>query len=406
MARTERVEFTGSQGDTLAARMEWPAGTPRAYAVFAHCFSCSKDIFAANRIARQLAAHGYAVLRFDFTGLGHSEGDFANTNFSSNVEDLLAAARFVESEYAPPDLLIGHSLGGAAVIAAASALPGIRAVATLGAPSDAAHVAHQFGDSIDKIEDEGIAEVSLGGRPFTIKRQFLEDIQGHTLEDTLANLRKPLLIAHSPTDATVGIDNASRLFLAAKHPKSFVSLDGADHLLTREEDAVFAADIIASWAQKYVDAPRRRPAPKAKPGVVIVSETGAGKYENWIVANGHVSLAGEPPSVGGTGNGPTPYDLLSASLGACTSMTLRMYADRKAWPIDDILVEVTHAKDHAADCEACVEGQDVKVDIFERTIRVKGALDEEQRGRLLEIADKCPVHKSLHSPVVVRTRLA
>lgn len=406
MARTERVEFTGSQGDRLAARMEWPAGTPRAYAVFAHCFSCSKDIFAANRIARQLAAHGYAVLRFDFTGLGHSEGDFANTNFSSNVEDLLAAARFVESEYAPPDLLIGHSLGGAAVIAAAGALPGIRAVATLGAPSDAAHVAHQFGDSIDKIEDEGIAEVSLGGRPFTIKRQFLEDIQGHTLEDTLANLRKPLLIAHSPTDATVGIDNASRLFLAAKHPKSFVSLDGADHLLTREEDAVFAADIIASWAQKYVDAPRRRPAPKAKPGVVIVSETGAGKYENWIVANGHVSLAGEPPSVGGTGNGPTPYDLLSASLGACTSMTLRMYADRKAWPIDDILVEVTHAKDHAADCEACVEGQDVKVDIFERTIRVKGALDEEQRGRLLEIADKCPVHKSLHSPVVVRTRLA
>lgn len=406
MARTERVEFTGSQGDRLAARMEWPAGTPRAYAVFAHCFSCSKDIFAANRIARQLAAHGYAVLRFDFTGLGYSEGDFANTNFSSNVEDLLAAARFVESEYAPPDLLIGHSLGGAAVIAAASALPGIRAVATLGAPSDAAHVAHQFGDSIDKIEDEGIAEVSLGGRPFTIKRQFLEDIQGHTLEDTLANLRKPLLIAHSPTDATVGIDNASRLFLAAKHPKSFVSLDGADHLLTREEDAVFAADIIASWAQKYVDAPRRRPAPKAKPGVVIVSETGAGKYENWIVANGHVSLAGEPPSVGGTGNGPTPYDLLSASLGACTSMTLRMYADRKAWPIDDILVEVTHAKDHAADCEACVEGQDVKVDIFERTIRVKGALDEEQRGRLLEIADKCPVHKSLHSPVVVRTRLA
>lgn len=405
MARTERVEFTGSQGDTLAARMEWPAGTPRAYALFAHCFSCSKDIFAANRIARQLAAHGYAVLRFDFTGLGHSEGDFANTNFSSNVEDLLAAARFVESEYAAPALLIGHSLGGAAVIAAASALPGIRAVATLGAPSDAAHVAHQFSASIDEIEQEGIAEVSLGGRPFTIKRQFLEDIKGHTLEDTLANLRKPLLIAHSPTDATVGIDNASRLFLAAKHPKSFVSLDGADHLLTREEDAVFAADIIASWAQKYVDTPQRRPAPKAKPGVVIVSETGAGKYENWIVANGHVSLAGEPPSVGGTGNGPTPYDLLSASLGACTSMTLRMYADRKAWPIDDIIVEVTHAKDHAADCEACVEGQDVKVDIFERTIRVKGALDEEQRGRLLEIADKCPVHKSLHSPVVVRTRL-
>lgn len=405
MARTERVEFTGSQGDTLAARMEWPAGTPRAYALFAHCFSCSKDIFAANRIARQLAAHGYAVLRFDFTGLGHSEGDFANTNFSSNVEDLLAAARFVESEYAAPALLIGHSLGGAAVIAAASALPGIRAVATLGAPSDAAHVAHQFSASIDEIEQEGIAEVSLGGRPFTIKRQFLEDIKGHTLEDTLANLRTPLLIAHSPTDATVGIDNASRLFLAAKHPKSFVSLDGADHLLTREEDAVFAADIIASWAQKYVDTPQRRPAPKAKPGVVIVSETGAGKYENWIVANGHVSLAGEPPSVGGTGNGPTPYDLLSASLGACTSMTLRMYADRKAWPIDDIIVEVTHAKDHAADCEACVEGQDVKVDIFERTIRVKGALDEEQRGRLLEIADKCPVHKSLHSPVVVRTRL-
>ena len=406
MASTVRVEFTGSQGDTLAARMEWPSGTPLGYAIFAHCFSCSKDIFAANRIARQLASHGYAVLRFDFTGLGHSDGDFANTNFSSNIDDLVAAARYLEAEHEAPSLLIGHSLGGAAVIAAAGDLPSVKAVATLGAPSDAQHVKHQFIDSVEQIEREGVAEVSLGGRPFTIKKHFLEDIQGHTLEHALANLRRPLLIAHSPTDATVGIDNASRLFVAAKHPKSFVSLDGADHLLTREEDAVFAADMIASWARKYLEAPVRRAPPKAKPGVVVVSETGAGKYENWVVANGHVSLAGEPPSVGGAGNGPTPYELLSASLGTCTSMTLRMYADRKGWPVDDILVEVSHAKDHAEDCEACVEGAEVKVDIFERTLRVTGDLDAEQRSRLLEIADKCPVHKSLHSPVVVRTKLA
>ncbi|MBO6797124.1 bifunctional alpha/beta hydrolase/OsmC family protein [Maricaulis sp.] len=406
MASTVRVEFTGSQGDALAARMEWPAGTPLGYAIFAHCFSCSKDIFAANRIARQLAGHGYAVLRFDFTGLGHSEGDFANTNFSSNIDDLVAAARFLENEYEAPSLLIGHSLGGAAVIAAASALPSVKAIATLGAPSDAEHVKHQFIDRVEEIEREGVAEVSLGGRPFTIRKHLLEDIQGHTLENALASLRRPLLIAHSPVDATVGIDNASRLFLAAKHPKSFVSLDGADHLLSREEDAVFAADMIASWAGKYLAAPARRAPPRAKPNTVVVSETGAGKYENWVVANGHVSLAGEPPAVGGTGNGPTPYELLSASLGTCTSMTLRMYADRKGWPIDDILVEVIHAKDHAEDCETCVEGRDVKVDIFERTIRVKGNLNAEQHGRLLEIADKCPVHKSLHSSVVVRTKLA
>ena len=281
----------------------------------------------------------------------------------------------------------------------------MKAVATIGAPADADHVTHQFADSLDAIARDGKAEVSLSGRPFTIKKQFLDDIAGRTLEDAAAALRRPLLILHAPTDQIVGIDNASRLFRAAKHPKSFISLDDADHLLRGERDAFYAADVITAWATRYGLAPAPA-APRPDPsGGVVVRETGRGRFENHVVDGDHVLLADEPVSVGGFDAGPSPYGYLNIALATCTSMTLRMYADRKGWPLERITVTTSHTKGHAEDCEACVEGQERTVDIFEREIVLEGALDADQKARLLEIADKCPVHRTLHSPVVVRTRL-
>lgn len=405
MTQSRRVEFAGALGETLAARLDLPNGQPRAFALFAHCFSCSKDILAASRIARRLTASGFAVLRFDFTGLGQSEGDFANTNFSSNIADLIAAAGYLEAEFEAPALLIGHSLGGAAVIAAAGKLPSVRAVATIGAPADAAHVTHQFAADLAAIERDGVANVELAGRPFTLKKQFLDDIADHKVDAAAAGLRRPLLLLHAPTDAIVGIDNASRLFQAAKHPKSFVSLDDADHLLGDAKDALYAADTIAAWAGRYVPEARSEPPAAAGEGVVVVRETGGGRFENHVVVGDHVMLADEPASVGGLDAGPSPYGYLSAALGACTSMTLRMYANRKGLPLDRVTVSTGHHKGHAEDCADCVDGQERHVDIFEREITLEGELDGDQKARLLEIADKCPVHRTLHSPVVVRTRL-
>jgi uncharacterized OsmC-like protein/pimeloyl-ACP methyl ester carboxylesterase len=403
MARTERVEFEGAFGDRLSARLERPAGVAQGYAIFAHCFSCSKDIFAASRISRRLAQLGLAVLRFDFTGLGQSDGDFANTNFSSNIQDLIAAGRFLESQYQAPALLVGHSLGGAAVIAAALEMPSVKAVATIGAPADAEHVQCQFSEDVDTIRTEGIAEVSLGGRAFTIKKQFLDDIEGRTLEDSVAALKRPLLIAHSPTDETVSVDNASRLFLAAKHPKSYLSLDQADHLLRGDVPARHAADVIASWAARYVGGDELVPPRAARNGGVVVAETGRGRFENHVVVGDHEMLADEPESVGGAGAGPTPYQYLNAALGSCTAMTIRLYAARKKWPLKRVEVTLHHEKDHADDCVACAEGEARKVDIIERSVLLEGDLSVEQRARLLEIADRCPVHRTLNSPVVIRT---
>lgn len=403
MARSEKIEFDGAFGDRLAARLERPSGVPRAYALFAHCFSCSKDILAATRIAQRMARQGIAVLRFDFTGLGHSEGEFANTNFSSNIEDLVRAADFLADEYQAPSLIIGHSLGGAAVIAAAHRIASVRAVVTIGAPADADHVRRQFAAKIDEIETEGVAEVSLAGRPFRIRKQFLDDIEGRSLETAAASLKKPILIAHSPIDETVGIDNATRLFVAAKHPKSFLSLDHANHLLSGKDDARHVADVIAAWANRYAAEDRLPDPPRAVPQGVVVQETRQGKFQNWVVDGDDVGLTDEPESYGGLDSGPTPYGMLSASLGACTSMTIRMYADRKKWPLERVTVTVRHHKDHAEDCEHC-EDEARKVDIFERSIRLEGALDGDQIVRLMEIADRCPVHRTLHEPVVVRTQ--
>ncbi|HYD63542.1 MAG TPA: alpha/beta fold hydrolase [Noviherbaspirillum sp.] len=250
----QRTEFTGADGQKLAARLDTPDGEIRAVALFAHCFTCGKDIFAASRIAQALTEHGIAVLRFDFTGLGASEGEFANTNFSSNLADLVAAANHLRATLRAPDILIGHSLGGAAVLAAAADIPEARAVVTVGAPSDPSHVTGLFRDHLDRIQEEGEAEVQLAGRPFKIKRQFLIDAQEQKLSGKIAQLRRALLVMHSPRDTTVGIENALHIFTAAKHPKSFISLDDADHLLTRKSDAVYVANLIAAWSERYVQA--------------------------------------------------------------------------------------------------------------------------------------------------------
>jgi uncharacterized OsmC-like protein/alpha/beta superfamily hydrolase len=408
MTTSEKVSFPGALGETLAARLDLPDGPPRAYALWAHCFSCTKDVFAASRVARSLTENGIAVLRFDFTGLGASEGDFANTNFSSNVGDLVAAADWMRDNLEAPAMLLGHSLGGAAVLVAAAKVPEAKAVITIGAPADVAHVAHNFQESIEEIEAKGEAEVLLVGRPFRIKKQFLDDIRAQNVEAAVASLKKALLIFHSPVDATVGIDNAAAIYGAAKHPKSFVSLDNADHLLSRKEDAEYVAGVIAAWARRYVcleDAPASRIAPQAEAGTVVVEETGQGRFQNAVSVGGrHVLLADEPVDVGGTDTGPGPYDFLLTALGACTAMTIRMYADLKKLPLTKVRVTLTHDKIHAEDCADC-ETKVGKLDRIVRDLHFEGDLSDEQKAKLLEIADKCPVHKTLHSEIVEESRL-
>lgn len=404
--RSEKVHFPGSQGGLLAARLELPAGRPAAFALFAHCFTCSKDVFAASRISRDLAERGIAVLRFDFTGLGSSEGDFANTNFSSNVEDIRAAADYLRRDHQAPALLVGHSLGGAAVLAAAAHVPEATAVATINAPCDPAHVQHLFSAATPEIEARGEAQVVLAGRPFLIRRQFLEDIAEQRMREAIAGLGKALLVFHGPRDATVSVENARRIFEAAQHPKSFVSLDEADHLLTRPADAVYVASVLSAWAARYIGA--EAPAPAATeplpPGVVEVAEDGTGRFAQAVAVGSHRLHADEPASFGGDDTGPSPYEWLVAGLGACTSMTLRLYADRKQWPLERVRVRLKHDKIHAQDCREC-ETKTGQLDSIEREIELVGPLDETQRQRLLEIANRCPVHRTLHSEVLVRTQL-
>jgi putative redox protein len=410
--RFEKLIFPGSQGATLAARLELPEGEPIAYVLFAHCFTCTKDIFAAGRIAEGLARHGIAVLRFDFTGLGASEGDFAHTNFTSNTQDLVRAAAFLREHYQAPKILIGHSLGGAAVLAAAGEIPEAVAVATIGAPADPGHVAHLFTEALSEIEAKGEAEVHLAGRPFRIKKQFLDDIARQNTAAKLAHLDKALIVFHAPRDQIVGIENARAIFDAARHPKSFISLDDADHLLTRRADAIYVADLLAAWASRYMGAGMAATvsAPAGgEPGTVVVAEAGAdparGRLAQEIRVGRHRLPADEPVAAGGTDTGPNPYDLLLAALGACTSMTLRLYADHKGWPLEKVSVQLRHDKIHAADCAEC-ETREGKIDRIVRVIELEGPLDAAQRGRLLEIAEKCPVHRTLHSGISILSRLA
>jgi len=411
-ARIERITFPGSQGGELAARLDLPAGPPRAFALFAHCFTCGKDIHAASRIANALTDAGFGVLRFDFTGLGMSDGEFANTDFTSNTDDLIAAADWLRRAHRAPQVLIGHSLGGSAVLTVAGSIPEVRAVATIGAPSSPEHVTGVFAESLSEIEESGAADVCLGGREFTIRQAFVDDLRSHVVTDRVATMRAALLVLHSPVDNTVGVEHAAEIFLAARHPKNFVSLDGADHLLSAPADASFASAMIGTFASRYiVDESGALAAPRAT-APVVVAETSQGAFLNHVVVGRHRLLADEPESVGGYDAGPSPYDFLGAALGACTSMTLRMYADRKQLPLDQVTVEVAHGKVHADDCTECADkeqlaGRSGMIDRFERVIHIVGDdLTAADRAKLLTIADKCPVHRTLESASSIVTRLA
>ncbi len=403
--RREKINFTGHDGSTLAGLAEYPEGSITSYALFAHCFTCGKDIAAASRIARALASRGIAVLRFDFTGLGNSDGDFANTNFSSNVQDLIAAANYMREFMGAPSIVIGHSLGGTAVLKAAKDIAQAKGIVTIGAPATAQHVAKQFKCDIDRISELGEAEVDLAGRTFTIKKQFIDDINAQGV-DHVRSLKKALLVFHSPIDTVVSISEAEKIYHAAKHPKSFISLDTADHLLSKSTDASYVAAMIASWAEKYIEEgqqPAEKTVPVAK-GEVRVEERNH-VFTQCVRSDSHEWLADEPTAMGGNNSGPDPYEHLLAALGACTSMTLRMYANRKKWPLEHVSVELQHGRSHGEDCEHC-DDEHQQVDVIRRQIRLDGDLDEDQRVRLLEIADRCPVHKTLHNKIVVETSVA
>ncbi len=409
--KSQKVEFEGAFGDKLAARLELPDVPLRATAIFAHCFTCSKDVVAASRISRALAKKGVAVLRFDFTGLGGSDGDFANTTFSSNVADLVAAASYLRDSWEAPSMLIGHSLGGAAVLCAAHELEEVLAVATIGAPYDPAHVEHLLSGDVEEIEEEGVAEVQIAGRAFTMRREFLEDLRSSTATEKIGKLRRPLLVLHSPVDEVVAVENARHIFEAAKHPKSFISLDTADHMLSAREDAEYVADVLAAWAARYVavrDENVRSSFDDAHEGEhdVIVTETGAGKFSNIVRVGAHTLLADEPGEYGGDGTGPSPYEYLMAAVGACSTMTMRLYADRKGWTVTKLEVHLRHGKVHAEDCIDCSEAdKKVKVDQIEKHIIIEGDLTEDQRRRIFEVSKKCPVHRTLQSPMQIESIL-
>jgi putative redox protein len=401
MIESRKIEFPGSAGSSLAARLDLPA-EPRAFALFAHCFTCGKDAFAAPRIADALTARGIAVLRFDFTGIGGSEGDFANTNFSSNIQDLIAAADYLRKNHAAPSLLIGHSLGGAAVLAAAPHVPEATAVVTIGAPASAAHVTHNFAADLAEINEKGTAKVTLSGRSFTITKQFLDDVAEQNVLAGLAKLKKALLVCHAPRDEYVGIDNATQIFTTARHPKSFLSLDTADHLLRKREDAIYLAEVIAAWASRYLPAAEK--SATLPPGTVEVRETRTGPLAQRVLAGRHVLMAGEPVEAGGDDAGPGPYDYLLAALGACTSMTMRLYADRKGLAAERFSVRLSHRRVHAQDCADC-ETKQGNIGEITRDITIEGDIPEAARTRLMEIADRCPVHETLTHEIKIRSRL-
>ncbi|MGA9853131.1 MAG: alpha/beta fold hydrolase [Gammaproteobacteria bacterium] len=401
----EPVHFPNAAGQQLAGRLEMPAqGKPRAWALYAHCFTCGKDVRAAVDICRALCRQGIAVLRFDFTGLGESEGNFSDTTLTTNISDLVQAAKFLTENYQAPKILVGHSLGGTAVLEAAHQIPSCIAVATVAAPANPEHVAGLLGAARQVIEQQGEADVLLAGRKFHFKKAFLDDLKTQRWQENIHALRKPLLIFHSPTDGTVDISNAGLIFAAALHPKSFVSLSGADHLLSRQEDSEYVGLLLAAWATKYLGELGVKPMPNLAEESEVVVQINRDHYRTEVYAGKHLLIADEPTDAGGTDTGPSPYGLLTGALGACTAITLRMYADRKQWPLETVTVHLKHDKIHASDCANC-ETKEGKIDKFEREIELVGTLSTEQKQRLLEIADRCPVHQTLHSEVLIETRL-
>ncbi len=404
--KTEKLFFENKKGSKLAAHLVIPLDkTPIYYAIFAHCFTCSKNIKAVNNISRTLANSGVAVLSFDFTGLGQSEGEFKDTNFSSNIDDLISAAAFMEKEYEAPKLLIGHSLGGTAVLYASAAMESVKAVVTIGAPAEAVHVRKLFKQGIDEILEEGSATVNIGGSDFTITNDFIENLEKNKLSEILSDLRKSFLFIHSPQDKVVDISNAEMLYKAAHHPKSFLSIDGADHLVSDSKDSQYVGSVIAAWGERYLpeEADKAAALNDIQGHEVRVRLSGQG-FTTEVKTPSHHLIADEPEAVGGDNQGPTPYDLLMASLGTCTAMTLRMYADRKKWPLKEVTVFLNHDKVHVEDIQNSKDSS-AKISRFERIIEVEGDLDDSQTKRLLEIANKCPVHRTLQETIKIETSI-
>ena len=400
--KNRKIIIENSRGVELSCKLELPVDqTPKAYAIFAHCFTCNKNLNAVKNISRALTSKGFGVLRFDFTGLGQSGGDFSETDFSSNIQDLVDVADYMSREIDAPTLMIGHSLGGAAAIFASGEIDSINAVATIGAPSSPQHVQHLFSNGLAEIEKKGIAMVEIGGRPFPISKQFIEDISKKDMAQVVKSLRKPLLLLHSPQDTIVGVNNASEIYSAAMHPKSFVSLDGADHLLSVKEDSIYAGKVISEWASRYVKSAEK---PQLETKYQVAVKIGSESLTTDIIAAGHSLTADEPESVGGNNFGPAPYDLLLSSLGACTVMTLRLYADRKKWDLKEVIIHLNHEKRIPKATEG-TESNGLKVDHIDKSIQLFGNLDLTQRNRLMEIADRCPVHRSLNSQFVIQSEL-
>ncbi len=397
--RFQKITFQNADGNDLSGRIDFPLiGTPKAFVLFAHCFTCSKNLKSVDHISQAFTQEGMAVLRFDFTGLGQSKGDFADTNFTSNLSDLMDAYDFLDENYEAPQIIVGHSLGGAAVLHVASQLPAVKAVATVGAPSTPTHVSHLLESGRSELEEKGEAEINIGGRPFKMKKQFLDDLVENEKKGVIRNLKKALLVLHSPQDSTVGIESAQEIFVEALHPKSFVSLDGADHLLMREDDARYVGSVIAGWASRYITEHQMEEAPEGE----VWTRIGSQGYTTEVTAGRHHLIADEPPSVGGDDLGPTPYGYLLSGLGACTAMTLRMYADFKKIPLEEVKVQLTHDKIHKSDGENSEDSKG-KIDQIKRLVSLKGDLTPEQRKRLIEIADRCPVHKTLEGKPEILT---
>ncbi|MEM7701294.1 MAG: bifunctional alpha/beta hydrolase/OsmC family protein [Pseudomonadota bacterium] len=398
---TEKFGFENQFGHRLSGRLERPSIVPtRAVALFAHCFTCTKNSRAAVRISAALASQGIATLRFDFTGLGSSEGEFAESGFASNVSDLVSASRALEGAVGAPSVLIGHSLGGAAVIAAADQISSVKAVVTIGAPFEVEHVLGQLGDDLAAVQKNGQAEVHIGGRPFVVDKGFVEQVYDQPQAERLKTLNKALLVMHAPHDDIVALENASAIFQAARHPKNFISLDRADHLLTNDRQAENVAAMIAAWATSYL--PEFDEAEEPLPAGLVSVETAGGKFRQLVKCGSHRILADEPSTIGGGDLGPTPYDLLLASLGTCTSMTIKMYADRKGIPLEQVHIELEHSREHHDDCATCNNAQN-RIDVIDRTITLKGNLSEEDQRKLMEIADKCPVHRTLENRIDIHS---
>ncbi|KAA5828028.1 OsmC family protein [Algibacter amylolyticus] len=400
-----KLSIQNKKGHKLQAFLELPANQkPQHYAIFAHCFTCSSTLSAVRNISRSLTSHGFGVLRFDFTGLGRSEGEFAESHFSANVDDLLAVNAYLKTNYQAPSLLVGHSLGGAAVIVAASKLDNIKAVATVGAPATASHVTHLFSHDIDEVKEKGEVEVNIGGRPFKINEAFVNDFSKIDLPEITKNLRKPILIMHAPFDSIVGIDNAHKLYHDAHHPKSFVSLDGADHLLSDSKDSRYVGNIIGTWVQRYFVQEDNSMLDTKGEQLVAHLNLVEDNFTTSIQTKKHSFIADEPEHVGGDDFGPSPYDFLSAGLAACTVMTLKMYAQRKKWDLQEVYVYITYSKKHSDDLMLDLD-KPKQIDHLQKRLKFVGNLDEKQKARLKEIAAKCPVHKTLTSETVIETEV-